>query len=74
MSTGQFLLTVGVALWVFDSKKLPKLLSNLVIAISICRQYYYSIASKFEQALEQALNQRQLESNERRAKEVEKSQ
>ncbi|PJD91635.1 MAG: hypothetical protein CK424_06305 [Legionella sp.] len=72
MSLGQFLLTIGVALWVFDSKKIPKLISNVAIIISICRQYYYSIAARFEQILEQALHQRQLERNEQKAQEVEK--
>lgn len=71
MSTGQFLLTVGVALWVFDAKKIPKLISNMAVVISICRQYYYSIAARFEQVMEQALNQRQLEHNEQKAQQAE---
>jgi len=71
MSIGQFLLTTSIALWVFDSKKLPKLLSNLAVVIAMGRRYYDGLTNRFEQLLQQELNQVQLDRNEKQAQEVE---
>lgn len=72
MSSEQFLLTIGVALLVFDSKKIPHLIANMAVVISTWRRWYHDMAVKFEQTLQQALYQKQLEQNEQKAQEAEK--
>lgn len=72
MSSEQFLLTLGVALLVFDSKKLPKLIKNVTYVIATYRQYYQTWAAKWDQVLHQALLEKQLEKNEQKARDVDK--
>ena len=72
MSSEQFLLTLGVALLVFDSKKLPKLIKNVTYVIATYRQYYQTWAAKCDQVLHQALLEKQLEKNEQKARDVDK--
>lgn len=72
MSLGQFLLTLGVALLVFDSKKLPKLIENVAYIFAICRQYYHDGVMSFERILQQAVLEKQLEQNEHKAQAVDK--
>lgn len=72
MISGQFLLTLGVALLVFDSKKLPKLIENLAYLYATCRQFYHEGMQKFERIMQEALQQKQLEQNERKAQEMDK--
>lgn len=72
MSSGQFLLTLGVALLVFDSKKLPKLIENVAYLFATCRQYYHDGVMKFERILQQTLQEKQLEHNERKAQAIDK--
>jgi len=72
MSSGQFLLTLGVALLVFDSKKLPKLIENVAYLFVRCRQYYHDGVMSFEKILQQAVLKKQLEQNEQKAQAVDK--
>ena len=72
MSSGQLLLTLGVALLVFDSKKLPKLIVDAACLFATCRQYYYDGMAKLEQILQQAMLEKQLEQNKRKAQKIEK--
>jgi Sec-independent protein translocase protein TatA len=70
MSSGQFLLTLGVAHLVFDSKKLPKLIENVAYLFVRCRQYYHDGVMSFERILQQAVLEKQLEQNEQKAQAV----
>lgn len=72
MSLGQFLLTLGVALLVFDSKKLPKLIENVAYLFATCRQYYHDGIMSFDRILQQAVLKKQLEQNEQKAQAVDK--
>lgn len=72
MSSGQLLLTVGVALLVFDSKKLPKLIVDVAGLFATFRQYYYDWLTKLEQLLQQATLEKNLEQNKRKAQQIEK--
>ncbi len=72
MSSGQLLLTLGVALLVFDSKKLPKLIVDAACFFAACRQCYYDGMAKLEQILQQAMLEKQLEQNKRKAQKIEK--
>lgn len=71
MSSGQLLLTLGVALLVFDSKKLPTLIVNLALLFAKCRRYYHEWVLKFEQILQQATLEKQLEHNKKKAQDIE---
>ena len=71
MSSGQLLLTLGVALLVFDSKKLPKLIVNLACLFATCRQCYQDWIAKFERILQESLREKQLECNNKKAHEIE---
>ena len=72
MSLGQFLLTLGVALLVFDAKQLPKLIENVAYLVATCRQYYHDGVMSFEKILQQAVLKKQLEQNEQKAQAVDK--
>lgn len=72
MSSGQLLLTVGVALLVFDSKKLPKLIVDVACLFATCRQYYCDWLAKLEQLLQQATLEKKLEQNKKKAQQIEK--
>jgi Sec-independent protein translocase protein TatA len=72
MSAGQLLLTFGVALLVFDAKKLPKLIVNVAYLFAALRQLYQDLMGKFEQLLQQASLEKQLERNEKKAQQFEK--
>ena len=71
MSAGQLLVTVGVALWVFDPKKMPVVLSHVVRAIAMFRQYYTRIAQTMEQILQRELHQQTLVNNQLKAQQAE---
>lgn len=71
MSSGQLLLTLGVALLVFDSKKLPTLIVNIALLFATCRRYYHDGVMKFEHILQQAMLEKQLEQNKKKAQEIE---
>ena len=71
MSSGQLLLTLGVALLVFDSKQLPKLIVNVACLFATCRQYYQDWVAKLEQVLHQAMLEKQLEQNKKKAQKIE---
>jgi Sec-independent protein translocase protein TatA len=73
MSTGQLLLTVGVALWVFDAEKMPQLVSNLARTLSICQRYYHTLLAKGDALLQQEMNKLALVRNELKAKQAEAS-
>lgn len=68
MSIGQLLLTAGVALWVFDTKKIPKLVSDLASMISICQRYYQRLAMIGRDWLQQEVNKQTLAQNESKAR------
>lgn len=72
MSSGQLLLTLGVALLVFDAKKLPKLIVNVAYVFATCRQYYHEWLGRLEHLLEEATLKKQLEQNEKKAQKFEK--
>lgn len=72
MSSEQFLLTLGVALLVFDSKKLPNLIKNVAYLVATYRRYYQKWVAKVDQVLQQALLEKQLEQNEQKAREIAK--
>lgn len=71
MSSGQLLLTLGVALLVFDSKKLPNLMINVALVFVTCRRYYQEGVLKFEQMLQQVTLEKQLEQNKKKAQAIE---
>ena len=71
MSSGQFLLTVGVALLVFDSKKLPSLIVNVAQLFATLRRFYQEGVAKFEHVLEQAVLEKKLEQNQKKARDYE---
>lgn len=71
MSAGQLLVTVGVALWVFDPKKMPVVLSHVVRAIAVFRQYYTRIAQTMEHILQRELHQQTLVNNQLKAQQAE---
>lgn len=71
MSTGQLLLTMGIALWVFDAKKIPQLVSNVVVVIAAVQRYYAFFMGKCDELLGQELHKLTLERNEKKARQVE---
>ena len=71
MSFGQVLLTLGVAVLVFDSTKLPKLLKDLAWLVAKYRQYYLVWMGKVEQLLQQTTVEQQLAENQKKAAKIE---
>ena len=71
MSMGQLLLTAGVALWVFDAKKIPNLVSDLVSFVAICQRYYQRLLSQWGAWMQQEVNKQTLAHNESKAMHVE---
>ena len=71
MSIGQLLLTAGVALWVFDAKKIPKLASDLASMVSIVQRYYQRALTLWAVWVQQAINQQTLAHNESKARQIE---
>lgn len=68
MSLGQMLLTVGVALWVFDAKKLPQLMVDLTAILETCQRYYRQIWINYADKFHQNLQQQTLIENQLKAK------
>ena len=71
MSSGQLLLTLGVALLVFDSKKIPQLFVDLAWLLAATRRHYSAWLVTWEQILQQAVAKKQLEQNNQKAQKIE---
>ncbi len=71
MSIGQLLLTAGVALWVFDAKKIPKLVSDLASMVSMVQRYYQRALTLWDGCVQQAINNQMLAHNESKARHIE---
>lgn len=71
MSMGQLLLTAGVALWVFDTKKIPKLVSDLSSIFSICQRYYQRALTQSKAWVQREVNKQTLVHNEAKARQIE---